>query len=235
MALKMQQVDGLWLPAYEKHLLEWRLEAKTPLYDYQRPQCDHAWKYVKNWRTAIDAGGHVGIFSLRMAWRFQRVLAYEPVDDLRECWVKNLKAAAPLPAKVLSVSDLLLGDRMQDEVPFRALNTSATGGSYAMIEGVTPLAGTDGDFVTRRMITVDSLDLHDLDLIKIDTQGCEPHVLRGGLKTFQRCRTTLIVEEKPAGGPTGSTAHIAEIQKIMLKAGALDRGKVGADRVYSFE
>ena len=47
-----------------------------------------------------------------------------------------------------------------------------------------------------RGLTIDSLKLENVGLIKIDTQGCELHVLRGAAKTIERCHPVIIFEHE---------------------------------------
>ncbi len=45
-----------------------------------------------------------------------------------------------------------------------------------------------------RTRTIDELDLIDLALIKVDTQGSDLHVLKGARATIQRCRPIITAE-----------------------------------------
>ena len=46
------------------------------------------------------------------------------------------------------------------------------------------------------MITIDSLELKNVDLIKIDIEGCEKMAIWGAKKTIERCRPVVIYEFK---------------------------------------
>ena len=46
------------------------------------------------------------------------------------------------------------------------------------------------------VVTLDSLEFETVDFIKIDVEGWEPRVLRGGEQTIKRCRPNIIVECK---------------------------------------
>ena len=50
-----------------------------------------AFKYVTDWRLAIDGGAHVGIWTLAMAAKFNRVLSFEPQKPLWECLFENTR------------------------------------------------------------------------------------------------------------------------------------------------
>ncbi len=49
------------------------------------------------------------------------------------------------------------------------------------------------------MNTLDSFALQDVDLIKIDAEGYEFNIVKGGAETIQRCRPVMIVEQKGHG------------------------------------
>jgi hypothetical protein len=46
------------------------------------------------------------------------------------------------------------------------------------------------------LITLDSLNLENVDLIKIDVQGTEIDVVKGGVETIKRNKPIMIVEQK---------------------------------------
>lgn len=65
--------------------------------------------------------------------------------------------------------------------------------------------------------TLDSFDLQDVDLIKIDCEGGELFVLQGAFETLKRCKPVVVVEQKPGkaqqfGLP--ETGAVAYLQKL---------------------
>jgi hypothetical protein len=50
------------------------------------------------------------------------------------------------------------------------------------------------------MRTLDSYDLRNVDFLKIDTEGYEFFVLKGGEKTIRRDQPCVIVEQRPDHG-----------------------------------
>ena len=46
--------------------------------------------HISKWDVALDVGAHVGIWSTRLAERFKRVIAFEPVPKHIECWKQNM-------------------------------------------------------------------------------------------------------------------------------------------------
>lgn len=124
-------------------------------------------------RTAVQAGGSIGYFPLRMARDFERVITFEPEPLIRECLEKNL------------------ADFANVEVRPEALGGVA---STCSIER----RGFGSHFVTTGssvdMITVDSLELKDVDLIQLDIEGYEICALRGAEETIDRSQPIIQVE-----------------------------------------
>jgi FkbM family methyltransferase len=46
-----------------------------------------------------------------------------------------------------------------------------------------------------RAVTLDTLNLHDVSLIKVDVEGHEPQVLAGARETIARCRPLILLED----------------------------------------
>ena len=58
--------------------------------NYEQDQFNEVMPHVSNRDVALDIGAHVGIWSMRLAQNFKRVIAFEPVPKHIECWKKNM-------------------------------------------------------------------------------------------------------------------------------------------------
>jgi len=212
----MRLVGNIYIPDGDCHFASFG----DNLEHYQEPQRLKAFEYITIWDCAVDLGAHVGIFTRDFARRFKRVVAFEPTLETRECLEKNV------PENV-TIVPYAVGDR-DGTVLFRR-HIKNSGGSE-MVENGPEIAGFE--HYTVRMVTLDSLDLQGVGLVKIDIQGCEPIALRGAEDTLRRCKPVVLIEEKPLGGPTGSVDHIVASRDILLSYGYREGEKVGADRIY---
>lgn len=223
----LTQIGGLWFPKDENHFTGYGEKVA----DYQRPQSDFAMLYVKDFRLALDIGGHVGIFSRRFAERFERVIGFEPMENLHECYRLN----CPDNCEIIhaAVSDTM------GECEMHVLSLKNTGCSYIAddprIGALAPPVKAGTPRITVPMITLDSLNLEHVGLIKLDVQGAEPQVMAGGRETILRCRPVILIEEKPLGGPEGDVSHIALFAEILTDLGLTKRKRVGADAIWSFD
>jgi FkbM family methyltransferase len=142
--------------------------------------------------TLLDVGAHDGAFTLPLArLPRSRVLAFEPLPAA----FARLRAAVGAAPNV-ELRQEALGDRsgrttlalpVVDGVPNEQWASTAKG--YA----------GHGARVAERRLTVplrrlDEFGLADLTAAKIDAEGAEYEVLRGGRETLLRCRPVLSIE-----------------------------------------
>lgn len=134
---------------------------------------EHAIGLCKERRTAVQAGGNVGLWPVRLAAKFKRVWTFEPEPVTLKCLEENV---AHLPN--VEVRPWALGAvKKTCGIERKSL------GSHCVIEtGKTPV------------IPLDSLNLYDVDLLQLDIEGYEIEALRGGLETIRRCRPVIQVE-----------------------------------------
>lgn len=190
--MKFFKSVGWSFPDHEKHLQEWMLK-KNDLWDgrlaYQgakirralelcRPGADAAhWRM----RTAIDVGGHVGLWSYYLAARFEKVYAFEPIVEHRLCFHSNVEA------ENVMLLPFALGDA-EGEVGFHT-EPSSSGDTYVNGKGDIPVKRLDQ--------LAPSLGIRDVDLIKLDCEGYEYFALHGGEELVKQWKPVIVVEQKP--------------------------------------
>jgi FkbM family methyltransferase len=220
-----KMIGGLVFPAEEQHFLRFG----SAVHRDQEPQRVAALSFVTCFDLCLDVGAHVGIFSRHFSTHFDRVMAFEPIANLRGCLRMNVPANVEIVPKAV-------GDRVGTEKLLK-LSTTNSGCSFIVSDErvfqACPVK-PDDTVVEVEMVTIDSLNLEGVGLIKIDVQGADHLVLQGAMETLRRCKPVVLVEEKPVGGPTGPVEHIAVIEKLMTSVGATKMAKVGADRIWVF-
>lgn len=131
--------------------------------------------------VAVDVGAHIGLWSFNLVRAFDKVLAFEPVEEHRACFTRNVLAGLPAVCEI-DLQHCALG-AVDAHVRIRS-NPTSSGDSWVDGEGDVP------------MHTLDGYALQALDLLKIDCEGFEENVLRGATETLQRCKPVVIVEQK---------------------------------------
>lgn len=199
---KFVECGGVFLPPGEKHLVDWMCKKNQIVggkLTYQHEKLKAAVGLCKRRRLAVDVGGHAGLWSSHLANMFERVVAFEPVAIHRECFRLNVQQ---LNVKLYPYA---LGER-DDMVSMRTAHTSS---------GDTTVDGK-GDIPMRKL---DDLlaGVNDLDFLKIDVEGYELFVLRGGEQLLKRCRPIICVEQKPGKGKQfglGETDAVKYLQSL---------------------
>lgn len=153
--------------------------------------------------VCVDVGSAAGIYTQLLAERVGpagRVLSVEPLAFAHPGWARVLRA---YQRSTVSRHRLALGER-----PGNA-TMSVPAGRHGLVTGRSFLAvhttgvGSNAEFAgqVRVDVEVQTLDglveqagLTRLDFVKIDVEGGELAVLRGGRDTIDRFRPTLLVE-----------------------------------------
>lgn len=209
----MKQVGNVWLPDHEQHLVGWwdRIKGDHTRLDYQDGKFKLAMKYVKNFRHAVDVGGHCGLWSMQMVQIFDQVTAFEPVQEHRDCFALNAPDAVLHP--------VALGEKDG----FCSIHTSngSSGDSWVIPGKEIPVK------------RLDSFNLQDVDFIKLDCEGFELFALRGGAETLLRCKPCVIVEQKPGRAQKFGLDEKGAVP-FLEKRGAKLREVVSGDFILSW-
>ena len=166
-------------------------------------------KYCRRRRTAVQAGGNVGLWPRRLAESFQRVITFEPDSVSRECLAMNVPASVDVRPFALGAASGTCG------LQHRSL------GSHRVVDGQdVPVT------------TVDSLDLNDLDFLQLDVEGYEWHALVGAVDTIERCHPVIQVELRNFTDRYGQTD--AEVRQILKGFGYREVSRQqGSDVVFA--
>ncbi len=182
----MKKVNGIWLPDKEIHLAEFSeiLEQGTYQFDRVVGSIQYCKKQGKRMLTAIDVGGHVGLWSMHLVKEFQKVHAFEPIEEHRECFFKNVQSPLPFACEL---HDEALGKRRgKITLLWEDDNT-----------GHTHIDGNGNKEAD--ICLLDDFEFDDVDFIKIDVEGYELFVLEGAEKTIEKYWPVVCIEQKDHG------------------------------------
>jgi FkbM family methyltransferase len=174
-------------------------------------------------REAVDAGAYIGLHTVLMSRCFRRVHAFEPQGAVYRMLCGNLalNGCENVLAREMALYDrdcamrLAPSERQEAPVPMRdgEVDYERLGNAAGlMFEPVDD--GRAGVPAT----ALDSLELDDVGLIKIDAQGCDLRVLRGAAETIRRCRPALLFEYEREM----AAAHGAALDDLLGFVEALD-------------
>lgn len=133
---------------------------------------------IPNKRTFIDVGANVGIWSFHYYNKFNRVVSYEPSKQNLECLKANIEDKTDIRAK--AIADFI------GEAEFHQAGKNCGDGKLCR-PGINPS-------YTVPVVTLDSENLTEVDLIKIDVQGWEYEVLNGARNILHKQKPWVIFE-----------------------------------------
>lgn len=141
----------------------------------------------------VDVGGKVGLWTLRLAKRCKEVHAFEPNPESFSLLERNTRKL-----KNVNLYPFALGE----EIGYKDFFVHKRPGYSSLVIKYADHVKT----IRIPVRTLDSFDLGAVDLIKIDTEGYELPVLRGGRKTIGREKPQLYIE-----------IHMPEQKSLILK------------------
>lgn len=209
----MKNVNNVWLPDEEEEITRFVRETVIDgVGVYQYGKLKAALSLVKNWRNAVDVGAHCGLWSMQLAPKFRKVYAFEPVERHVECLRKN--------APGVQVFSCALGEK---------------DGSVKLKKGVKSTGDTqisgDGEYVAD-MKRLDDFGLNAVDFMKLDCEGYELFVLRGGERLIDACRPVVIVEQKPGKAKVYGLKDTEAVQWLEKKGYKL-KGVIAGDYILA--
>ena len=152
------------------------IHTKPTFLENERTQQKHrsrALEYVKRWNNCIDIGSNVGMWTRELAQKFEQVYCFEPNPNFIECFNKNIT---------------------ESNVKLLEFGLSNKEHTASMVEfNSTVMTKEEGNIKCR---TLDSFELNDIDLIKIDVDGFEVEVLQGAIDTISRNKAVINIEMK---------------------------------------
>ena len=192
--MKIEKVNGFWVPSDDVHLQDWKQNN-----NFTQNKClDKFLTFIEKnalkFNHVLDIGAWVGTWTMKINPFCGRVIAFEPDPLHYECLVKNV------PEEV-ETHQLAVGN---DKKMISLSEDNFTQAKRVVGEGNIP------------MVTIDSLNFTDVDLIKVDVEGYEMEVLKGADKTLENVKY-LMIELNNNSKKYGSSN--LEIEKYLRKKG----------------
>lgn len=131
----------------------------------------------KTFRRCIDAGANYGYLTVGFSRHFENTDAFEISTEIREHLLQNTKTFTNVKVHEGGLYS------QNTDVNFKLL--SASGMSRITVDKKDTL---------ETVITLDSLNYKDVDLLKIDVEGSEDDVIKGAENTIKHSLPIVVVE-----------------------------------------
>ena len=206
----MKQVKGWWLPDTDTDFDRWILDG-----EYQKHQRDTILKFINRTGNAIDIGAHVGFWLKDMCNHFDYVYAFEPIEEVRHCLSRNVTA--------MNYKTYSFGLGAKNDVINVNYNPTETGNTHASKDG--------NQTITIRKL--DDMNLPKIDYIKVDTEGFEIEVLKGGENMIKEYKPFVHGEVKERIlQKQGISSN--DVEDYLTSINYKEVMRVNSERVYSY-
>jgi len=139
---------------------------------------------IKNWMVCCDAGAYIGGHTLLMSSLCKHVFSFEPNDPIFNCLNRTIEEN--------NIDNVTLFRCGLFNEKKKLLFGSNNDGDSRIISSTTRRKFKEYRHINT--ITLDSLELEQLDFIKIDVEGSEWQMIDGGIKTLAKYRPMIILE-----------------------------------------
>lgn len=138
-------------------------------------------KYLKDDSVIFDVGANIGTWSIGLAKGNRKIYSFEPL------YTSFLALCGNVFINKLENSINVFNYALTDDVTQKYTMKYDTGNvGYCMLQNT--------DESTVSLLTLDSLKLNKLDFMKVDVEGHEINVLKGGTDTIQKFRPVIMFE-----------------------------------------
>ncbi|MDA9164411.1 FkbM family methyltransferase [Alphaproteobacteria bacterium] len=145
----------------------------------------------------MDIGANMGIYTILASKYVEKVIAFEPTK--KNAALINLSLVNSNSENCLIYQNIVSNqdDKIQFlEVSESGLSRAITTNSDTVMKQINDEYGKlETNIDEYKCITIDSLNLDRIDIMKIDVEGFELKVIDGAIETLKRCRPRLIMIE----------------------------------------
>ncbi len=185
-------------------------------------------RFIRPNAVVVDVGAHRGVYTQVFARTAKIVHAFEPVPRLGA----YLRKVMPPNVTVHSIA-------LSDRVGTAKLRIPYGGGYFGLGQGtIEPSNDLNGRQPAEIVIDTDTLDNFidgKIDFIKIDVEGHEESVLRGGLNHIRQDKPIIMAEIEARYNPDALSNIVAMLEMIGYKGYFLQSNILHSMDTYSVE
>ena len=164
--------------------------AKNAKYDFETKTIIQ--KILKSDSVALDIGAGVGEFTIEMSEQITKgkIHSFEPIPESNNKLNKNTKRL-----KQCITYDFPLSDSMQD-ITFNIVDKNLGYSGLKITDDVRRKFKGETTEIKVKTNTIDHLfkTIEQLDFIKVDVEGAEYSILKGGFETIKKFKPTIVFE-----------------------------------------
>lgn len=146
-------------------------------------------KYLNNKSIAVEVGSHIGTITTKLSMVTKKVYAFEPMKPSYDMLNKNLKLNGCNNVKTYQTG---IGDKTTIK-KIKWISNGNAGGTGLEGGYLTKDSNIDKDIIVD-VTTLDSMKFKKVDYLKIDAEGYEELVIKGGEKLIKKDKPLIVME-----------------------------------------
>lgn len=159
-------------------------EGVSHITEYQYSHIRKAIRHCKRKRHCLDVGANIGTMSYHLAKEFKAVHAFEIQPEMQEVLELNMRKFPETRKKVITYPFGLSSCERLVSTVYNPQSSFATHIDPSLQRG---------NILVK---SLDSLEIENLDFIKLDVEGQEAECIRGGINTIKRYGPVILFENK---------------------------------------
>lgn len=176
---------------------------------------DHIYKYITSRFKKddelfiVDAGAHIGTFSIPVLLHFDnsKCIAIEAVDEFCSILNKNI-AANSLQNRMSTVNSPI---SYEPNISINMPNIDKIFSQNVNNYGGLSLKNKSFDGVIKKTISIDSLELKNLNVLKMDVENMEKELIIGAKKTILKFKPIILFESHEE--------YLSDVSDILINLG----------------
>ena len=216
--MKLKRIGNWWVPPKQK-LVSGMVESDVFPCESALKQ---AWLNVNKFDLAVDVGTWIGDSTVAMSRQFKQVIGFEANPIVYDCCVQNL------------------ADRHITNCSIHQIGLSNTSGPQPFYnKGKSTWSGwistkiTDSEHQMVETTTLDSMNLRNVDFLKIDVDGHEGYLLQGAKQFLSVNSPVIMCEIKVRVQLERQPDHSPDAFQLLAQAGYRQVERVGKhDYIY---
>jgi len=166
--------------------------------EFSGVECEKILSLATPGRLCLDIGANIGFISLMLTYHGHSVVAFEPQPEVFNLLRKNAPTAVAHCCALGSVAA-------------RSIMPRVRYGSRGNYGGMSVGTSSELGAISVDVATLDSFGFSNVGLIKLDVEGFEENVLRGGLETIARSRPVMYIEDDRVQKSASLRAYIRSL------------------------
>lgn len=175
------------------------------------PTLASVFPYVKKFDNAIDIGTWIGDSTVPISIKFKNVIGFEANPDIFLCCLENLKDRNIINC---SVRNIAVSNTISEKDFFNGKSTFS-----GWVSDRTSFDISTSNHIKVKTITLDSLNLKDIDFVKIDVDSHEGYLLEGAQNFLRENSPVILIENKVRVHKERQLADMPDPFKILTSLG----------------